>query len=385
MKKWKLGFLFLSLVFIGGCWDQTEPERMLYIHAIGVDFKDNKFEIYSQIIDFANAAKSDQPVSQAVQSEVGFAKGDTLEEAFFELYHSTDQRLFWGHLSYLVLSEELLKNGMADPVIDSFIRYRETRYQIWLYCTKDPVQDVLLTTPIINTAITLSNLANPTNTFKQSSFIHPVDIRTFIINVNEPSHEAAIPFVKVTENWETVEGKNTSPSINGVGIVTSEGLKGYLLDEEVKGLQWVQKDTVRGEVSVKKSTDDNDFISFVLDKLKTKITPIIDGDKVKFQIEIHARGELSSIQGKSSYSKIEKIIKEEIEKQVRETYIHALRKDIDIYRFSEQVYRKKNTFWKKHHKDGKIDLDENSIEKITVEFENIKAGRKSGKETIERK
>ena len=165
-------------IILSGCWDQNEPERMLYVNGIGVDYKDGKYEIYAQIVDLLILAKSEQPNIDAVQAEVGYARGNTMDEAFYKLYHSMDQKVYWGHFSYLVVSEEVMKTVKLSPVIDSFIRYRETRYQIWVYTTKDPVIEVLLARPVLNKAITLSKLGDPENSFKQESFIEPVNIRS---------------------------------------------------------------------------------------------------------------------------------------------------------------------------------------------------------------
>ena len=96
------------------------------------------------------------PNAESEQSEVGHASGKTVDEAIFNLYHSLDQRLFWGHLTFVVFSGEALENGRMNPVIDLLTRYRETRYQIWFYSTEDSVKDVLLTSPIINTSTLLS-------------------------------------------------------------------------------------------------------------------------------------------------------------------------------------------------------------------------------------
>ncbi len=51
-------------------------------------------------------------------------------------------------MTYLILSEEAMKSEHAVPIIDSFLRHRETRYQIWAYCTQDSLEEILLITPI---------------------------------------------------------------------------------------------------------------------------------------------------------------------------------------------------------------------------------------------
>ena len=46
--------MMLLMTILSGCWDENQPERMLYINAIGVDYKDGQYEVYAQIINFAN-------------------------------------------------------------------------------------------------------------------------------------------------------------------------------------------------------------------------------------------------------------------------------------------------------------------------------------------
>lgn len=376
--------LILLMPILTSCWDVNEPERMLYIHAIGVDFQDGQYQVYSQIIDFSNTAKSDQPSTKEIQSEVGFATGETMDEAFFELYHSIDQRVFWGHFSYLILSEEAMKNGRVNSIVDSFIRYRETRYQIWVYSTKNSVKDVLLVTPIINKAITLSKLGDPRNSFKQESFIEPLNFRNLIIALNEPSYEARIPYVSVTENWETVEGPNTSATISGVGIITPTQFKGFIIEEKVHGLQWMMNATKRGEVTTKLNLDEQSYLTMIVDKLKVKVKPIVENDNVTFDIDVRVDIAVSNIEGNITPSEIRKETAKQIKKEIEATYEEGLKHDVDIYRLSEHLYRKDVKTWKRIQKDGKVELTKDSIRNLTVEVEKIESSRKSLRETIDK-
>ncbi|MFY0518483.1 hypothetical protein ACOMCU_11715 [Lysinibacillus sp. UGB7] len=165
MKEKTLLIICLTFtLLLAGCWDVTEPQRLYYINAVGVDFEDNQYKAYLQIINFADLAKSEQPSGNVTPAEVGYAQGKTLEEAIYKLYRSIDQEIFWGHLRYIIFSERALENERAIPVIDTFIRFRETRYQVWVYSTKDPIKDVLLVTPILRSSLAASKLSNPMNT-----------------------------------------------------------------------------------------------------------------------------------------------------------------------------------------------------------------------------
>lgn len=384
MNKKMIAILILLMPILTSCWDVNEPERMLYIHGIGVDFEDGQYQVYSQIIDFSNTAKSDQPVTKAIQSEVGFATGETIDEAIFELYHSIDQRVFWGHYSYLILSEEAMKNGRLNSIVDSFIRYRETRYQIWVYSTRDPVKDVLLVTPIINKAITLSKLGDPINSFKQESFIEPLNFRELIIALNEPSYEARIPYISVIENWETVEGPNTSAKLTGVGVIAPNQFKGFITEEKVNGLQWMTNATKRGEVTTKLNLDEQSYLTVIIDKLKVKVKPIVENDNVTFDIDVRVDVTVSNIEGKITPSEIRKETAKQIKKEIEATYEEGLKHDVDIYRLSEHLYRKDVKTWKRIQEDGKVDLTKDSIHNLNVKVEKIESSRKSLRKTIEK-
>ncbi|TQR18502.1 Ger(x)C family spore germination protein [Psychrobacillus soli] len=384
MGRNKLIFLgFVLVVMLSGCWGQNEPERMLYTHGLGIDYEDDKFKVYVQIIDFNKVAKSEQPNPSPVQSEVGYASGRTLDEAVFKLYNSSDQKIYWGHQTFIVFSEEALKNEGMNDIIDTLIRYRETRYQIWLFATDDSVKEVLLTTPVIDTAITLSKLGDPMNSFHQSSLIEPVDIRRMIIGLNEPGHEVVIPYVKITENWETVEGKDKMARSAGVGLVTTKGFKGFINREKMFGLMWMNDKTEREEVTFSLNSDEEDVMSVVIHKIKVKVKPVVEGDALKFDIDVTMQGDVGTIPTKTTKDEIRKKAEQEIKQQIEETYKEALKKDFDIYRLSEYLYRKDVQAWKRLQQNGKVELAEDSIRTLNVKITELRPGRNLFKKTID--
>lgn len=177
MNNHSITFFILTIttaLLLSGCWDVSEPQRMYYVQGVGVDYKDKQYEVYLELINLATVAKSDRSNPQETPAEIGKAN------------RSIDQEVFWGHMNYLILSERVMQNEHAIPVIDTFIRFRETRYQIWVYCTEDPIEDILLTPPVLDKSLTASKLSDPENTSKQLSFIEPLNLRKAVIGLNEP-------------------------------------------------------------------------------------------------------------------------------------------------------------------------------------------------------
>ena len=247
MKKIKLVLIFLTLLPLTGCWDTNEPERMVYAHGIGVDYKDGKYIVYLQIINLRLMAKAEvSSGGPEVKVEVGNGIGNTVDEAIYNLYRSSQRRIFYGHVSFLVFSEQALKHGGMKATVDFLDRYRETRYNIWLYATKESIQEILVTLPMLEMSTALSRLSDPVASFEQSSFIRPIDLRELILSLNEPGKEAILPLVTITrKNWATDKSPHNAIKSSGLAVVNLNTLKGNVPSAKAQGFRWVSKKFVR--------------------------------------------------------------------------------------------------------------------------------------------
>ena len=375
-------FLMLCCLLLVGCWDVDEPDRMLYIFGLGIDYKDGEYIIHAQIIDFTNIAKSEQPNSpDAIQAEVGTAKGSTPSEAFYNLYRVLDEKLFWGHFSFVVFSENALKDGRANIVINTFIRFHETRYNTWVYVTKNDVKEVMLTTPVINKAISLSKLADPLNSYKQDSFTEPMNFRRLIIHLNEPGHDTKIPLVSVYHKWETTKEEDSTYQLHGVAVITPDEFKGFIEDEDAAGLQWISEKSIRSGLTTETSTKEK--MTITLTNIRSKRQAVVNGSTTQFDISVSVIATVSGFHGTITNEEIKRAVEKQIEKEIRNTYAKGLELDADVYRFAEVLYRGHLREWKKIEKDGKIPLDENSLRNVTIHVEKVNSGRKTFNETVE--
>lgn len=363
----------LSVLLLAGCWDTKEPERMLYIHGLGIDYEDGQYITYAQIIDFTNIAKSDQPNNpNAVQAEVGRGKGKTPSEAMHNLYESADQRINWGHFSYVVFSERLLKSGQLDMVLNTFTRFAETRYNIFVYSTKDSLEEVLLTTPIINRAISLSKISDPYNSYQQQSLIEPLTIRQLIIDLTEPSHVSSIPFVQIIEDWS----ETPATQIAGVSVISATTLKGILQQEDAHGLQWLSNETKQSGITIDKVGEEEQAISFVFEHIHVDVTPVITQQQVFFDVTIHGNATLRSFAEDLTQQSMREAIKKQMTKEIRRTFEAALAFDADVYRLEEYLYRK---YPKKRNE---FSLSEETLRNIDIHIEKISVDRRSYKEVV---
>lgn len=369
---------------LAGCWDITEPQRMYYINAVGVDYENDEYVVYLQVINFADVAKSIQPSADVAPAEVGRATGKTVEEAIYKLYRSSDQEIFWGHMRFLLFSERAMENEHFIPVIDTLIRFRDTRYQIWVYCTKNPVDEVLLVTPILRNSLSSSKLSNPINPTEQETFVEPKNIRDIVIGLNEPSHEVTIPYVSIKEDWQTDEDRTEETYFSGVGVLSKDGFKGFLQDNAARGNQWMHNYTNRGEITFQLKTNGQEKLTVSIEKIHVDVKPHVKKEDVSFEVELKINATINGFKGKTTEKELEKHIITQVKKEIHETFNEGLKLDVDIYRLSESLYRDNVKAWKRLEKDGKIPLTEDSISKIHVEVAKINPGRKTFTETIKK-
>lgn len=376
MKKKKLCLLVIVCsLLLSGCWDANEPERFVYANGIGIDYKDGKIVVYIQIINLGSLAKAESGVGGSTsKADVGRAEGNTFEEAIFNLYHTSDRRIYLGHLSFVIFSEEAIKVGGIKHIADFLDRFRETRYRMYFFATKDSIKDIMLISPIENISLAFSKLSDPHDNYHQSSFIPPTDLRELIIALDEPPHQAQLPFLQISKRWTAQDGPKKELLIEKAAIISDNKLISILSKEIMNGARLTNKEFVRDSVYLSKRRN-ADISVLVYDK-KVKIKPIIDKDgKVRFDIKLKLNANIQMIKKQETVNKLKKEIGQAIRAEVYRTYHFTRKQKIDIFNLSETLYRDDNKTWKKVQKNGVIPLEEDTIKSLSVNVQLKNSGK----------
>lgn len=378
MFKKKLLIAMLLPLLLTGCWDVNEIDKILYIHALGIDYKDGEYLVYAQLTNIGALGlkgEGGSPGSQGTSpASVGIGRGETVDIAVFDFYKNIPQRLFWGHLSSVVFSEDALaQKNIVSSTLDVLNRYRETRYTIWITSTNAPVNELLRTFPAIISPM-FTRLSDPLTSYEQSSFIKPKRFQEFLVEINEPAHTAIIPrFELIKDYWSALKKESPAYRINGVNMYGKNGYKGSLIGEQVNGLRWVDE----GErISVFLKKDNKVAASIIFRNAKTKITPKIEDGYITFTMEVEAKGIISELYQEVTESELNKLARESIVAELEETYHAALEKDTDIYRVTEKLYRKHPERWKKITHNGNVmPLRKESLKKVNVKAKIDASGK----------
>lgn len=206
----------LLIVPLTGCWGAREIEHMIYVNTIGVDYVENQVVVYIQMVNFSGIAKKESGQTQQQKTSVGKAGGASFDEAIFNLYASSPQRISWSNVKSIVFSEAALKHGIVDQVLEVWDRYYEFRYTVWTMATRDPLEEVLNTKSINELSVVYSQLNSPMRIYEQSSVIAPLYLYKFIWKWKEKGETVLLPYVEIMPGW-TEDGK-PSPNVSMTGV-----------------------------------------------------------------------------------------------------------------------------------------------------------------------
>ncbi|MDR6125257.1 spore germination protein KC [Bacillus sp. SLBN-46] len=357
--------LFVVMI-LSGCWDIKEVEQQLYIHALAVDYKDGEYLLYGQVIDFNNLAKQEGGASRQPQT-IATVKGtgETINDAAFDLYTTAQQRYSWEHITAIVYTENILKGGKIIHVNDFLKRYYQIRNILWTFGTRDPVEEVFTAKPILNITVLYSQLSNPDDIYKQSSSIKPIQLFELDRKLSEPAFTTHIPYLSVAKKtWEENRKEHPVVYINGSGFLNGKKYVGFLSRNDLLGDRWMTRKIKRTKLSIKE--ENKTIVVGPTINIKSKISPVMLNNKVKFTIDVKADFKTTEILKQKTSKELKKLAEKEIRKQIEETYKKGLADHIDIYELSDVLYKQKNKEWKKIAQNGVIPLEPDTINKINV-------------------
>ncbi|MED4752693.1 Ger(x)C family spore germination protein [Brevibacillus choshinensis] len=361
--------IVLISAMVSGCWGVREIEHLIYVNSIGVDYVKGKYVFYTQIISFGNIAKQEAGAQRLPQAiSIGKAEGETIDQAIFNLYSTTQQRLAWSHVKAIVFSEAALKQDGVNQMLDVIDRYYEFRYTIWTFATNEPIKEVFNAQPILNISVLYSQLNDPQDIYRQSSVVAPLYLYKFIWKWKENGQTVQLPLLNINkEQWTENKKRHPKLIMDGVCFLQNKKLKQCLRRSDVMGLRWLDKDTSRAGLMVRHKG--RIVATLTLENIKPAIIPKVDNGKVTYQIKVKAQANMPQLVKAIPEEKISEFAEENISEEIRHTYSLGLKTQTDVLQLSDALYRKYPKEWHRLTKEGELPLDKGMISTIDVKVE----------------
>ncbi|MDF9841890.1 MULTISPECIES: Ger(x)C family spore germination protein [Paenibacillus] len=373
MNVYKCAALLLLPCILTGCWSKYELQNMNYATAVGIDYVDGQYIIYAQMLDFSTVAKLEgQQKAEQPPVWIGRGKGISFTEAANDLYSTSQQRLNWGQISAILFSERLLKERKVGEVLELINRYREIRYLAWVFSTRDPLDEILLATSFFKLSPKASILHNPEQNYRQRSILAPIRIQNFVMDSNEKAKISYIPEISVRKDqWKENEKPHELLRFSGIQIYDKDNYYARMSLEEIKGMPWLNKHTVRMPINL--FTDNKLVAVLVAEKPEYDVKPWVKYDKAYFDISIKVKAGVNELHAEITEQELTQMAQKEIEHQIRHTFQNAFEKKIDIYNLGESLFRKNPYEWTRIA-SGTV-LNKDSLRNINVNVQIVYSGR----------
>ncbi|TDF97605.1 Ger(x)C family spore germination protein [Paenibacillus piri] len=380
MTKVARAVLILASVtlLLSGCWNASEIDNLEYVNAIGIDYsKDNKeYTVYLQLLSIQKVAKTEsEKLEGEMPAWIGVGKGKSYVEAIGKITLESQKRLFWGHVTALVLGEGLLEKGEITDVLQAFFRFHELRYTMWVFGSRSDLSRVFEATPNFERSRLKMLIHSPLENYKQRSYIAPLHLNDFMAGYYEPAQTLILPAMTVSNDvWRKSSESLDTLKYSGVYPFTHQQSNGFISMDKIDGIRWVQNSTTRASVSIMDGT--KALASLRLRKPRHSIKfKEVDG-KLVFDLKVKVNAVISEMNEQVSEQELEKQVQKVIEKELRETFEAGLKKKVDLLGLQNRLYSRHVKKFRQYDKDqDQFILQRDSLGKVDVKVNLTSAGK----------
>jgi spore germination protein KC len=340
---WLTILILLNGIFIPGCWNYREVEKLAIIAGVAIDKgENNPYKITFEIIQ-NSGGKDSKAVSKIITME-----GRTIFDAVRNAISLSGKKLYWSHTKIVVISRDIAKNGILR-VVDWYNRDSETRSDVNLLISREKTAGEILEGKGVTNEIKSFDLIETLKNEKSLSKAPTTEIWKFINDLESPGIVNVIPTVSFNKS-ENI----STPQVMGLAIFKKAKLIGFLNGRESKSVLFV-KDEVKGGLLLQgvqgnKATP----VSLEIFKSKTKMEPIVKANhEIEFDLNIHTTVALDEIAGSENLTDEEQLkkLKTNTENMLKNRVENCIKKvqseyGADIFGFGVKLHEEKPLIWK---------------------------------------
>ncbi len=375
--KFYSAFLLTILVILGGCSRQEELNELLILTGIGVDLGENDtVKVTFQAVNpqaqaggEAGGGSASQAKSYTFESE-----GEDMIEAVFKARNFLSRKLFFAHISSLLISEEFARERGIKEISDFVERHYDIRDNYLLFITKDTTASTILQTftPLDNSST--KNIENLTkvrggtlgikNGTKLEDFIrgrYGEDRDPVVMGVEKVDKQASST---KTESLNDIEGNKGALRLTGLALFDKDYLVNWLSYKDSNALVMITNkldDVISYTV---KCPEDQGTIGFLLKEIEIKAEPKLVNEQIKYSVQLEGNINLQGLScnlklsTEQGVNELQTTINEDIETDLRTALTNAKASQLDYFGIKNQLSRNQPDEWEKV-KDDWSNLYEN--------------------------
>lgn len=371
MRRKKFVILF-AILLLSGCGHMVEIQYQAYAVGIGVDYKEEKFHVYLQFMDFSNLAKTEgSSINIEKPVWIGAGKGNTIDEALIDIYKGMQIKVNYDQMQIFLFSKNAIDHKLND-IIESLDTNFNFRLSGYVYGTEENLQEILTSKMPFYYPYITSHLAQPLDTHSLASDLPPLETEEMIIRSTEKTKMLIIPKVVMNKN---IIHKDTHilpvPVIKGAYFNRGYDYLGSINKEDLTGYIKFNSNSERSLIHLYYDESDSTPISIEVRDPKDKKSVKKEDGQERYQLTIKVSVILREGAENRDPLKVEKRFIEEVKKDVMASINKAKNIGADIYQFEDYLYRHEHKLWEENKHDSMLEAF--TIDDITVDITYVKS------------
>ncbi len=371
MKLLKAGICLLAMMLISGCWGQINFDQLTVVSAIGLDpAKDGMVRVTLQL------SNPTLPVaagggSQQRRPYVNYdAIGVTIQEAVERIQHQAKKSLFFPQTKVVLINEQFARRGL-DDTLDYFWRETNQNLNSWVLVSRLPARQVL------DKAMELEPVPSEEGRkYLQGDWKRPlqVDVQMyqFLPRLNQIGYQAVSPGIGPFN----ASGKTDIMEIGDTAVFKNDRMVGWLSGEESQIVNWLTGVSRRGSFHTDFAKEES--VSYSLNSIRVKVTPLIRGDRLAMKVRIKGEAEVLTATLPLHFGTEQAMLRDTLNKQVKLAVEDTIDKLFvnyasDVIGFGEALHRSMPSEWKKRKSNWDKELRQVDAE-ISVSFRIRRTG-----------
>ena len=334
MKKIKIILLIIMLLSLSGC-NYIELNKLAIVSSLGIDYKDNKYEITAQVMDVQK--KTDGSVNE--KSIIYESEGETIGQAIRNLSEKYPKTVYLGHIEIIILGKEIIEEKIEDT-FDYILRSPEVRETGKILVNKKQTAKETLKpeNEKENSFATEQIKSSLENATKKTGTVLTITFEELIEKYLEEGIDPVIPLIEINNKKD-----ETSNTI----IANLAVLKNNKIEKELNSKQSIAYNTINENYYdiVITPTYKNKPIGVVLFNPKSNIKTKIENNKIKTTININIESKLNELNTKINPNnerirkELENIIKHELELYIKELIKYGNTTNSDVLGIKNNIYK----------------------------------------------
>ncbi len=356
--------MIIACLLTAGCWDRVEIQDRAFVLAVAVDVAEegkdrepgkariesyahpgpaDRYRMTFQVLKFGEVKGGQEKPGGQSKTFLVTGRGPGMFEALRDALGESSKGLWFENIQVILYSQAVVERyGLAD-LIDFFRRDGEMRGRAQIFITPGEAHTLLTVQPPTGEpgGIFLANVAR-----RQSKDIHLSTARTdlsFASKAIDNNGDMAFP---------VLEPAGEGMKVKGAALFKRGKFLGYGDEYFVRGVRLIRGTEKSTVISFECPCHPGYITTFELFRHQTMLRPHVDGDRVRFELDIAMRGNLDEIQCGHKHNafepeyleKAQQLAAAEVERSIRYALAVAqpLGWEMFYFRQSLQAYKPKD-------------------------------------------